>query len=192
MLPDRHPLADVRIRDVPEPARWTDDDHAAATSAQRDGRTPRTPLGDGTTGAAYATPWWQRAAARHPVTRFLLIFVPLAALWFGWKFHDVGTAPAAPAIQPAVTPAPAAADTAVVLPPPPVWQDPLDAHMSDEARRAALLAKEAAWRAWYQRPERCERPASADIEVECATHYLEHAREFEARYRAGTLPTTAQ
>lgn len=89
-----------------------------------------------------------------------------------------------------MTPAPAAADTAVAPSAAPVWQDPPDVHMSDEARRAALLAKEAAWRAWYRRPERCEHPATADIEVECATHYLERAREFESRYSSGTLPAT--
>lgn len=174
---------------MPEPTRWTNDLDAAATAPPGDGRARRARAGDTLTGTVHAPPWWQRSAARHPVTRLLVIFVPLAGLWFGWKYHDVGTTPAAPATPQVEAPPVAAPDMAVSLPTAPVWPDTPDAHMSDEARRTALLAKEAAWRAWYQRPAQCEHPATPEIEVECATHYLEHARAFEARYRAEPLPT---
>ncbi len=175
---------------MPEPVRWTQNDDAATNAARGMGRASRHAPGDDATATVHVVRWWQHSAIRHPITRFLLIFVPLAGLWFGWKYHDASPAPAAPAIPPAMTAPVAAPDTTASPPPSPAWQEPAEAHLSDEARRSALLAKEAAWRAWYRRPERCEQPATAEIEIECATHYLEHAREFEARYRAGTLPTS--
>lgn len=79
-------------------------------------------------------------------------------------------------------PAPASAgidDSVVASGPSPT---PSPRPSEDELRR-----KERAWARFYQRPASCEGNPSTDQLIECANHFIRSKREFDARWKAGTL-----
>jgi len=47
--------------------------------------------------------------------------------------------------------------------------------------------KERAWERFYRRPAVCEGNPSADQLVECGNHFIRNRREFEERWRTGSL-----
>jgi hypothetical protein len=61
------------------------------------------------------------------------------------------------------------------------------------APRATLSAaevarrKELAWSRYYKRPATCEGNPSADQLIDCANHFIRAKREFDERWRTGTL-----
>ena len=139
--------------------------------------------------AVKPVPWWKSARSRHPFTRFVLIFLPLCALWFLVKF--LFPSPLPPPLPPGQSAVPQAAlPTGGIdpLPAPSAWPDDDLKHPDQQPRRDAILAKEQAWLDWYQRPPQCENPTDPQVQVECAKHYVDKGREFEALYRAGELP----
>lgn len=154
----------------------------------------RPPQGGNAPGLVGSMPWWQRAPMRHPASRFVLIFLPLAALWFVMKFflQDQTASPLAPPATlsvPASPQNPQPVGETVAVPAKPkslVFDDDLPG-MDEHRRRDAILAKEEAWLAWYRRPPECEHAQTQEIQVACASHYAEQVRLFEQIYRAGEL-----
>jgi hypothetical protein len=102
--------------------------------------------------------------------------------------HEAASAAtAAPA--PAVAAASSAASPIVVeaeplLPEPPAAgaSRPLALSAAEVARR-----KERAWDRFYRRPAMCDGNPSADQLVECGNHFIRSRREFEERWRTGSL-----
>jgi hypothetical protein len=102
--------------------------------------------------------------------------------------------PAASA-APAATQAVAAAAPAVLTPPDEPVKAPAAAASSASALRpplnlsAAEVArrKELAWARYYKRPQACEGNPSADQLIECANDFIRAKREFDERWRNGTL-----
>jgi len=142
-----------------------------------------------------AMSWWQREPMRHPAVRFVLIFLPLAALWFVMKSF-LQDQPVSPLVPPITQSAPASPSSvqpgteSVAAPAEPMsmtFDDDLR-DMDEQQRRDAVLAKEEAWLAWYKRPPECESAQTQAIQVACANHYAEQVRVFEQLYRAGKLP----
>jgi hypothetical protein len=50
-----------------------------------------------------------------------------------------------------------------------------------------LRRKERAWAAYYKRPASCEGNPTTDQLIECANHFIRSKREFDERWKAGTL-----
>jgi hypothetical protein len=47
--------------------------------------------------------------------------------------------------------------------------------------------KELAWSRFYKRPPTCEGNPTADQLIDCANHFIRSKREFDERWRTGTL-----
>ena len=115
--------------------------------------------------------------------------------------QSVVAAPSAgPVVAPAPTPvAPIAATVATAPPAGPrvVETDegpPTAAPVTSAPRAAATLSaaevarrKELAWSRYYKRPASCEGNPSADQLIDCANHFIRAKREFDERWRTGTL-----
>jgi hypothetical protein len=50
-----------------------------------------------------------------------------------------------------------------------------------------LRRKERAWAAYYKRPSSCEGNPTTDQLIECANHFIRSKRDFDERWKAGTL-----
>ncbi|HVK32158.1 MAG TPA: hypothetical protein VM845_06600 [Burkholderiaceae bacterium] len=165
---------------------WTSDAAAAATG-RRDGAWIWTLALGIVIGAAGAT----------------LVFLMLDRLPQGNAPQALAVAPKpAPAVSPAPARAPATANDAVstaagpsappvrpAAPPPPEPVPDVSSvattapqPSADERRR-----KERAWAAYYRRPASCEGNPTTDQLIECANHFIRSKREFEERWKAGTL-----
>jgi hypothetical protein len=107
---------------------------------------------------------------------------------------------AAPAAGPAAVTVPAPAPAVVVAPPPapaPRVTETADAPPAPAASAprampalsAAEVArrKELAWSRFYKRPPTCEGNPTADQLIDCANHFIRAKREFDERWRTGTL-----
>lgn len=81
--------------------------------------------------------------------------------------------PAASAAASPAEPVPAVAPVATTVAPRP---------SAEELRR-----KERAWAAYYRRPSSCEGNPTTDQLIECANHFIRSKREFDERWKAGTL-----
>lgn len=81
--------------------------------------------------------------------------------------------PAASAAAGPAEPLPAVAPVATTVAPMP---------SADELRR-----KERAWAAYYKRPSSCEGNPTTDQLIECANHFIRSKRDFDERWKAGTL-----
>lgn len=81
--------------------------------------------------------------------------------------------PAASAAAGPAEPVPAVAPVATTVAPRP---------SAEELRR-----KERAWAAYYKRPASCEGNPTTDQLIECANHFIRSKREFDERWKAGTL-----
>jgi hypothetical protein len=71
------------------------------------------------------------------------------------------------------------------VPPAPVASAPraLPALSAAEVARR----KELAWSRFYKRPPTCEGNPTADQLIDCANHFIRSKREFDERWRTGTL-----
>jgi hypothetical protein len=98
-------------------------------------------------------------------------------------------APAALPAPSAVAAAPSAAAAPLIEaddgPPAPVASAP----RRTPALSAAEVArrKELAWSRYYKRPPTCEGNPTADQLIDCANHFIRSKREFDERWRNGTL-----
>jgi hypothetical protein len=81
--------------------------------------------------------------------------------------------PAASAVASPAEPVPAVAPVATTVAPRP---------SAEEMRR-----KERAWAAYYKRPSSCEGNPTTDQLIECANHFIRSKRDFDERWKAGTL-----
>lgn len=81
--------------------------------------------------------------------------------------------PAPSAAQSPAEPVPAVAPVATTIAPRP---------SAEELRR-----KERAWAAFYRRPSSCDGNPTTDQLIECANHFIRSKREFDERWKAGTL-----
>lgn len=81
--------------------------------------------------------------------------------------------PTAPPASPPASPAATAAPAALAAAPRP---------SAEEQRR-----KERAWAAFYRRPASCEGNPTTDQLIDCANHFIRSKREFDERWKAGTL-----
>jgi hypothetical protein len=135
------------------------------------------------------------------------------SLWWIWADTPAATVSAAPAAAsppvPKVAVAPPAASPVVVAPPSPVVATTTAPRDSDDAvaivptlpaagtapsATAATLSpeevarrRERAWARFYKRPSTCEGNPTGDQLVECGNHYIRMRREFDERWRAGSL-----
>lgn len=166
-----------------------DRDIYESSEAEPESKPPVAPPAAPVEAVVQPVPWWKSARSRHPLTRFVLIFLPLCALWFLVKFVFLAPVPPPPQPYQSAAPQPASPAGGVDhLPTPSAWQDDDLKHADQQTRRDAILAKEQAWLDWYSRPPQCENPSDPQAQVECAKHYVDKGREFEALYRAGKLP----
>jgi hypothetical protein len=157
---------------------------------------------------AAVTPRAGAATLGVPIVTALLgalVGVLGTSLWWTWARPPQATAaPAvaatapAPAPKSAVAPAPAASPV-MVAPPAPVVSTqareggdaiaPPGAAASVPALSAEEVArrKERAWVRFYKRPGACEGNPTGDQLVECGNHYIRMRREFDERWRTGSL-----
>jgi len=94
----------------------------------------------------------------------------------------IETAP--PAAGPAEPPA-ASAATSPAEPVPAVA--PVATTGAPRPSAEELRRKERAWAAYYRRPSSCEGNPTTDQLIECANHFIRSKREFDERWKAGTL-----
>jgi len=94
----------------------------------------------------------------------------------------IETAP--PAAGPAEPPA-ASAATSPAEPVPAVA--PVATTVAPRPSAEELRRKERAWAAYYKRPSSCEGNPTTDQLIECANHFIRSKREFDERWKAGTL-----
>lgn len=66
--------------------------------------------------------------------------------------------------------------------PPPVAAPPSRPVSAEEQKR-----RERAWAKFYRRPASCEGNPTTDQLIECANHFIRSKREFDERWKAGTL-----
>jgi hypothetical protein len=57
--------------------------------------------------------------------------------------------------------------------------------LAQKAETEAKQKKDAAFKQFYQKPERCYSPASQSIRIECANEYIRAHREFDGIYQGG-------
>lgn len=91
---------------------------------------------------------------------------------------------APPAAGPAETPA-ASAAAGPAEPVPAVA--PVATAEASRPSAEELRRKERAWAAYYKRPASCEGNPTTDQLIECANHFIRSKREFDERWKAGTL-----
>jgi hypothetical protein len=105
----------------------------------------------------------------------------------------VAAAPAASTVTVSSTAAASAPVASQLAALPVVATDPqpreLRAAAASQPLSAAEVArrKERAWERFYRRPAVCEGNPSADQLVECGNHFIRNRREFEERWRTGSL-----
>ena len=87
------------------------------------------------------------------------------------------TTPTTPAAS-----APATHDVNDDAEPPPVAAAPSRPFSAEEQKR-----RERAWAKFYRRPASCEGNPTTDQLIECANHFIRSKREFDERWKAGTL-----
>jgi hypothetical protein len=139
-------------------------------------------------GAIGASMWWaprggaapsvvEQPAAKAPAPATLASVAPTAA-----PAVQITPATAASAATPDVVAAtpPVEPQTPITLPPPAAGPPALSPE--EVARR-----KERAWARFYKRPAACEGNPSADQLIECGNHFIRSKREFDERWRTGTL-----
>jgi hypothetical protein len=137
----------------------------------------------------------------------LLVGVLGTSLWWTWSTSSREAAATAsiPAPAPKLATAPPPAASAVLVQPTPVVAAaPRD---SDEAGATPALPaagpaasaaptlsaeevarrRERAWARFYKRPSTCEGNPTGDQLVECGNHYIRMRREFDERWRSGSL-----
>jgi hypothetical protein len=161
---------------------WTSEAAASAVAGRHDGGWIWTLVLGVVIGAAGAT----------------LVFLMVERLSQREAHQAVARAPL-PATAPAMPPPPAAvvetappaagrvepsAASAAASPAAPVPTVPTAAPRpsADELRR-----KERAWAAYYKRPSSCEGNPTTDQLIECANHFIRSKRDFDERWKAGTL-----
>jgi hypothetical protein len=81
-----------------------------------------------------------------------------------------------------VASAPATHDANDEAEPPPVAAAPSRPISAEEQKR-----RERAWAKFYRRPASCEGNPTTDQLIECANHFIRSKREFDERWKAGTL-----
>jgi hypothetical protein len=165
---------------------WTSEAAASAVAGRRDGGWIWTLVLGVVIGAAGAT----------------LVFLMVERLSQREAHQAVATAPL-PATAPAAMPPPpaavvetappaagrvepsaasAAASPAAPVPTVPTVTTAAPRPSADELRR-----KERAWAAYYKRPSSCEGNPTTDQLIECANHFIRSKRDFDERWKAGTL-----
>jgi hypothetical protein len=128
--------------------------------------------------------WWTWADAPTPARAAA---VPAVVSAPAPKVVMATTPPAAAVVVPAtpvVATSPREGDDAAAMTTPPVAAPASSATLSAEevARR-----RERAWARFYKRPSTCEGNPTGDQLVECGNHYIRLRREFDERWRAGSL-----
>jgi hypothetical protein len=138
-----------------------------------------------------------------------LVGVLGTSLWWTWARPPqatvapaVAASAAAPAPRAAAVVVTPAASPVTVVPPTPVLAAqtresddaasppaPPSAAASVTALSAEEVARrrERAWARFYKRPSTCEGNPTGDQLVECGNHYIRMRREFDERWRTGTL-----
>lgn len=105
---------------------------------------------------------------------------------------SVATAPATllDGAPPAAGPAEPASTPRVQTSPVAAAADPLAATGTGPAARPSAeeqRRKERAWARFYHRPASCDGNPTTDQLIECANHFIRSKREFDERWKAGTL-----
>lgn len=139
-------------------------------------------------GAVGASMWWAQQqpptpAEARPVAK--VVSAPAAAAPPAAPAVQITPALTAPVVAPpeataAAAPAPRTEEAVVTLAPPAAGPPALSAE--EVARR-----KERAWARFYKRPAACDGNPSADQLIECGNHFIRAKREFDERWRTGTL-----
>jgi hypothetical protein len=154
------------------------------------------------------------APSRRPQQIALLvagIALGAAGASAAWFLASRTSAPPAPIASPAAprptaTPAPAVALAPPVVVAAPASSATVDDEAPPPARTASAAAaasavrsvpalsaaevarrKELAWSRFYKRPATCDGNPSADQLIDCANHFIRSKREFDERWRNGTL-----
>lgn len=94
----------------------------------------------------------------------------------------VERAPTAAGAAAPVASAPSAHDANDDAEPAPVAAAPSKPVSAEEQKR-----RERAWAKFYRRPASCEGNPTTDQLIECANHFIRSKREFDERWKAGTL-----
>ena len=131
--------------------------------------------------AAASAAWFIASKVTRPAPEPIVLAAPVGG--------PAAVAVPAPAPAPVVVAAPPAPTPRVIesddVPPAPAASAPRAAPALSAAEVARR--KELAWSRYYKRPPACEGNPTADQLIDCANHFIRSKREFDERWRTGTL-----